>query len=272
MKFIKIFKGFFYGLIFGFTSPIPGVSAGTMAILLNVYEKFFNSINIAAAKKNIFFIISFLLGWVFALFGISNIIMFLFDNHSQIISFSFNGLIIGCIPLIYKKAAVNKIRINNIAVFLAAFVFMLFLAFYGDDLSTNQTLEQLGGMTPFLLGWLFISSLISSMAMLIPGVGGSLMMFVFGIYAVYIEAIATLNPILLIIFIISMIFGVLAGIILTKKMLASYSQSLYFAILGFIIGSLFIIYPGFSLDITGLLSAVFAVFCMILAYRLSKKS
>ena len=257
-------------MIFGFTSPIPGVSAGTVAILLNVYEKFFNSISMAAAKKNLLSIISFLAGWGAALFGVSNLMIFLFDNHGQIISFSFIGLILGCIPVIYKKAITDKIKLKNIFIFFSAFAFMLFLAFYGGDLNMNSTLEQLGGITPALLGWLFLSSFISSMAMLIPGVGGSLMMFVFGVYTIYIEAIATLNPILLIVFMVSMILGVLAGIIVTKKMLVSYSQSLYFAILGFILGSLFIIYPGFSIDITGLLSVVFALLCAVLAYRFSK--
>ena len=225
----------------------------------------------AAAKKNRASIISFLFGWAFGLFGVSHIMVFLFDNHGQIIAFSFIGLISGCLPMIYKKATTDKVRLRNVTIFFFAFVFMLFLAFYGGDLNTNSSIEQLGGITPFLLGWVFVSSFIASMAMLIPGIGGSLMMFVFGIYTIYIEAISTLNPVLLTVFVVSMILGVLAGIALTKKMLASYSQSLYFAILGFIIGSLFIIYPGFSVDIAGALSVVFAVLCAVLAYWLSKK-
>ena len=55
--------------------------------------------------------------------------------------------------------------------------------------------------------------------MLVPGVGGSLMMLVMGIYALYIEAVSTLNIILLVTFGISMVLGVLAGIIITKKIL-----------------------------------------------------
>ena len=81
----KTAVGFLYGLIFGFGSPVPGVSAGTVAILLNVYDKFFNSINIEAAKKNFASIVSFLLGWAVGLFGISRIMMFLFDYYGQAI-------------------------------------------------------------------------------------------------------------------------------------------------------------------------------------------
>ncbi|MCL2565137.1 MAG: DUF368 domain-containing protein [Defluviitaleaceae bacterium] len=268
---IKSIKGFVYGLIFGFASPIPGVSAGTMAILLNVYEKFFNSISVDMVKKNLVITISFLLGWFFGLFGISNIMMFLIDNYGQIIFFSFIGLIVGSLPMIYKKAVAEKVKPKNVSIFFIALAFMIFATFFGGDFYTNSTLYELGGITFMLLGWIFVASFLSSMAMLIPGVGGSLMMLIFGIYTIYIEAVATINLIVLAVFVVSMVFGVLAGIVLTKKMLDSYSQTLYFSILGFIIGSLFIIYPGFSVDIEGLLSIMFAVLFAALAYWLSKK-
>ena len=258
-------------MIFGFASPIPGISAGTMAILLNVYEKFFNSVSVDAIMRNWMFTASFLFGWAFGLFAVSSMMMFLFDNHGQIIFFCFIGLILGCLPMIYEKATTEKTRVKNVVMFFLALAFMFFLAFYGGDLNSNSTLEQIGGMTPAILVWVFFSSLISSMAMLIPGVGGSLMMLIFGIYAIYIEAISTLNPVMLSVFVISMVLGVLAGIVFTKKMLDSYSQTLYFSILGFIIGSLFIIYPGFSIDMEGILSVVLAFLSAVFAYRLSKK-
>ncbi|MDR0462685.1 MAG: DUF368 domain-containing protein [Pseudomonadales bacterium] len=268
---MKLIKCFAYGLIFGFGSPIPGVSAGTVAILLNVYDSFFKSISIAYAKKNILPIISFLLGWTVGLLSISNTMMFLFDHHGQIISFAFMGLILGCVPLIYKKSSVKKIKIRHIAIFIIAFALMVFLAFHGGDLMTNNTLEQLGGTTPALLAWIFIASTISSMAILIPGVGGSLIMIVFGIYTIYIETLASLNLTVLAVFAASMVLGVLLGIIVIKKMLATCPQLLYCAILGFVVGSLLIIYPGFSIDITGLLSIVLACLGFVFAYCLSKK-
>jgi len=267
----KIMMGFVYGLIFGLTSPIPGVSAGTVAILLNVYDKFFSNINMAAAKKNILSVISFLAGMVGGLLGISKIIMFLFDNHGQIIKFAFIGLIVGCLPSIYKKATAGKIEIKNSIIFLCAFTIMVFLAFWGGDLATNNTIEQFGDITPAILAWLFFASFVSSMAMLIPGVGGSLMLIVFGIYTVYLEAVSTLNVIILIVFVVSMGLGVLTGIVIIKKLLDFLSIQLYSAISGFIIGSLLIIYPGLSMNAEGLLSIVLACLCFKFAYWLSKK-
>lgn len=271
MDIIKIIKGSVYGLVFGFASPIPGVSAGTMAILLNVYESFFTTISLDVVKKNRIFTISFLSGWLLGLFGISSIMIFLIENYEQIIFFSFIGLILGSLPMIYKKATVEKVRVRNVSMFFIALAFMFFTAFYGGNLSTNATIAELGGVTLSLLAWVFFASFISSMAMLIPGVGGSLIMLILGIYTIYIESISTLNVTLLSVFIVSMVFGVMAGVVFTKKMLTYYSQTLYFSILGFIIGSLLIIYPGFSMDIEGLISAVFALAFAALAYWLSKR-
>jgi len=266
----KIILGFIYGLIFGFASPIPGVSAGTMAILLNVYDKFFSSFNRAFLKRNVPSVILFLLGWAIGLFGISRIVIFLFDNHGQIISFAFIGLIIGCLPLIYKKATDGKQELKNFFVFLVAFGCMAFLAFFGGDLATNTTIYQLG-INPLTLTWLFIASFVSSMAMLIPGVGGSLMMIAFGIYTIYLESVSTFNIPVLIIFAVSMVLGVLAGIVITRKLLKTFSKLLYSAICGFIVGSLLIIFPGISVDFESLLSIVVGFVCFGFAYWLSKK-
>ena len=59
------------------------------------------------------------------------------------------------------------------------------------------------------------------------------MMYVFGIYVIYIEAVATLNVVILSVLVAGMILGVLAGIVLTKKLLKSFTQELYCAALTF---------------------------------------
>ena len=268
---IRNLKGFAYGLIFGFASPIPGVSAGSIAVFLNVYDKFFNTISVATVKKNWLYTICFLLGWAVGLFGVSNIIIYLLENHRMIISFCFIGLILGCVPLIYKKATRDKVKPVNISFFVIALAFMVFLAFQSGDLSSGRTIEQLGDITPAVLAWIFLLSFISSAAMLIPGIGGSLMMFVLGIYTIYVESVSSLNLILLATFVVSMILGVLAGIALTKKILEAFPQALYFAVLGFVIGSLLIIFPGFSINMEGLLAIVSLAVFTVFGYWLAKK-
>lgn len=259
-------------MLYGAASPIPGISGGTLFVFFNIYEDFFHSASFANVKKNVPLLIAFLLGSAVGLLGISQVIMHLLTYYEQIMYFSFIGLILGCIPMIYKKTTVDKIKRTNVAIFIIALSFMIFLALMGGEVYTNVSLEQLGGVTPAIVTWVFIASFISAIAMLIPGVGGSIMMLAFGIYTIYIEALSTLDPLMISVLLISMALGILAGIKIIKNMLVSRPQTLYGAILGFIIGSIFIVFPGFSMDLEGLLSIIFMVACTILAYRLTKKT
>jgi putative membrane protein len=263
-------KGIIFGIVFGATSPIPGVSGGSLAVFANVFEDFFLSASWSGMKKNILFIAAFIAGTACGLYGVSHGIAFLLNHYGQILLFAFMGLILGCTPSIYKKAKAQEVNYADYTVLVLAFALMVVLAIIGGD-STNSTLEQLGGVTPGLLAWFFAASFFSSIAILIPGVGGSIMMLAFGIYAVYIEAMQTLNPVILAVLVPSMVLGIIAGIKIIRQTLISAPGKLYCAILGFMLGSLFVVYPGFSFDLTGALSAVSAVGCAFLAVRLSRE-
>ena len=270
MRGITSTKGFIFGLIFGSLSPVPGISAGTLAVFFNIYEQFFTVFTWENVKKNVPFFVLFAVGSVVGLLGVSNLLMFLMEYYQQMLLFSFKGLIIGCVPMVYSKARTDRLKPMNVGVFAVSLGIMLFIAFFGE-LGANMTLEQLGGISPLLVMWVFTASFVSSASMLIPGFGGSLAMLVFGIYAIYIEAISTVNWVMLAVFIISMGLGLWVGIRLIKKLLKTHAKTLYSAILGFVIGSIFIMYPGFELGMEGFLSVVLACVFAVLAYKFSKE-
>ena len=185
--------------------------------------------------------------------------------------FSFIGLILGCVPMIHKKATAQKLKRINVAIFIIALSFMIFLTFTSGSEHANQSLEELGGITPLIVVWVFIASFVSSTAMLIPGVGGSVMMLAFGIYTIYIEAISSLDPIMLPILLISMVLGILVSIKIIKELLVSHPQTLYGAILGFMIGSVFLVFPGFYWGLEGFIAIISMVVCGAFSYYLGKK-
>jgi putative membrane protein len=262
--------GFGYGILFGFLSPIPGVSTGTIAILLNVYDKIFTNLTWDAIKKHLPMVIAIAIGCGAGLLGVSRVMVFLFENYAMIVSFAFIGLILGCLPVMYIKAFDGKIQIRNSVVFLVALGIMVYLAFFGNDLATNRTIAELGALTSGVYGWLFFTSLLSSMAMLIPGVGGSLMMIAFGIYTVYLESISTFHMSILGLFVASMIIGLGIGAVITKILLERYTRMLYAAISGFIVGSFLIIFPSVSFSWELPVAIVLAVVGFITAFRLSR--
>ena len=308
---MKYLKMIIFGFTYGVTSPVPGVDGGTIFILFNQYEKFIHAANFKDVRKKLHNVLPFVLGCLVGLFGISNLMMYLLNNHEMITYFSFAGLILGCVPLIYKKSALNisehKIKIKNIAIFAVALALMLALAFTGAGMDadtnayryphpsansyqnpySNSVLASQNGSEPLpgatgqvyqqygaavALAWIFFASAISAVGMLIPGVGGAILMLVLGIYTIYVEALATLDIVTLAALVSGMLVGILSGIRIVKKILITYPGELYCAILGFAVGSIFVVLPGFSASFEGAIAIGFAALFAVLAYLLSKKS
>ena len=266
----KIIIGLSYGLLFGFLSPIPGMSMGTLAIMLNIYDKIFANLSYSIIKKNAPMVLAVVVGWAIGLMSISNIMVFLFENYLIPVSFAFIGLVAGCLPSIYKKAAEQKLEIQHLVVFILAFGIMVTIAVFGGDMANNRSISEMGGVTPRVLVWLFVAGTFSSMSMLIPGIGGSLIMIVFGIYNVFLESIATFNLPILGIFIAAMIIGLSAGAIITKLLLQKYFRMFYSVIGGFIFGSLIFMFPGLVLSWQMPIAIVLAGICFWASYRLSR--
>ena len=268
---MKPLKMAVFGITFGVASPIPGLDGGTFFILFNVYEDFINSAKLSAVKEKWRSWLPFLIGCALGLFGVSNLMLFLLRNHELIMYYSFVGLIIGCIPMIYKKSAFNRANADfsavNIAIFAIALAVMIFLAYIADRSGGDTNLYAYS--TAVSLAWIFFAAAISALGLLIPGVGGALLMLVLGIYTVYIEALAGFDFIVLITLAAGMVFGILSGLRLVRKILRVYPTRLYCAILGFTIGSVYVVIPGFSANVEGALAILFCALFVVVAYKLS---
>jgi putative membrane protein len=276
MKFepIKTIKNFVYGVVLGSTVLMPGISAGTIGVVLNEYDSFFNSIsfNPKDLKKQLDFIIPFLIGCALIIMLLSNIMLFLLDKHYQIMYFCFIGMVLGCAPIVIKHIRVEPVRHKNIIAFVAALALMLFMTFTGSDEHANRTLEQFGGISPGLIALIIIASFLSAIAMLVPGISGSLILLIMGTYTVSVEAITNLNLIILICYGAGLVLGLIVGVKLIQYLLKTYGPILFSAILGLIIGAVFNLYPGFSFDLTGALSIIFAAGLAFLPYLISKRN
>jgi putative membrane protein len=140
-----------------------------------------------------------------------------------------------------------------------------------DGSNANKTLEQLGGISPTVLIWIFFAGFISAMAMMIPGISGSIVMLMLGAYTVSVEAVSTFNiPIVLVVG-LGIILGSLSGIRLIRTILTLHPQIVYCAVLGLITGSIFIIYPGFSRDAEGAIALLFAFLFIVITGIFSKR-
>jgi len=277
LAYLAYLRDFIYGIIMGLTSTIPGISFGTIAILLNFYEKFLDAVSIVNIKKNLAFLIPLIVGCIMGIFSFSRLVTYLLTHHEMVTYFSFIGMIIGCTPMIYKRAnfsKVDKIRWIHVTVFVFGFLFMFFMAFIAfmnDASNVNQTLAQIGGLSVSVLTWIFFAGFFSGMAMMIPGISGAVVMLMFGAYTVAVEAVSTFNIPLLLAVGSGVILGSLSGVKLIKIILAHKPKIVYCTVLGLIIGSVFIIFPGFSADREGVFAIIFAIAFMFISAVFSRK-
>ena len=261
---MEFLKNVLYGAIIGVANIVPGVSGGTMAVILGIYDKLLGSISFKNLKQNIMFLLPVAIGGGAGILALSKAMKFLLTNCPIATNFAFMGLILGSIPMIWKRARNPKgdpkgessISPVNIIFFVIALVFMLVLAFLNRDSIENSIRTQL---TPVLALQLFFVSITSAFAMLLPGISGSFVMLLLGSYSTVITAISDLNILLLMPVAAGCLVGLLLGAVLISRLMKKFPQATYMAILGLIAGSLFSIYPGFVLGVEGIIAILLLV-------------
>ncbi len=254
----------------GISDLIPGVSGGTIALVLGIYHSLISAINGLFSrewKKHVLFLLPLGLGIGVALLSISHVIDWLLAEYPQPTFFFFLGLIIGIIPLLLKEIQYRQSFRPLHYVLLAIGAVIV-----GSTVLINRN-ELTAVMSH--LGWtdyalLFAAGWLASSAMILPGISGSFIFLLLGVYPTVINALSTFNiPV-----IITIGSGIAIGLVLTSKlisiMLVKFKIATYAVMIGFIFGSIVVIYPGIEANIplflVSVLSLVAGTFC---AYLLS---
>ena len=192
-KYIDIIRNVIYGCIIGIANIIPGVSGGTMAVMLNIYDKLISSFTGLRKnfKQSMKFLILILVGGGIGIVVFSKLIKYLISVCPLPTCFFFIGLIVGSMPLVFRKALEKKFRIYSLIplfIFLAGMIVLSFIHTEGQDTASAEF--QLS-----FANWMFLfaASAVAAMCMIIPGVSGSMILMVFGIYANIIGAISDLT-------------------------------------------------------------------------------
>ena len=261
-----------HGMLIGIANAIPGVSGGTMAVILNIYDKIMYALSPKNLKQNFKFLAPLGLGAVLGVFLLSNVIVAAMENSPVILNFCFIGLVLGSLPAIYKRAKGDKLHNHNWIFFALGLGVMIFMTFVNPEATTNKTIAEFGGVSMELCLWFAFTGAIGCIAMILPGLSGSLVLLLFGTYGAIMESIATFNLLLIGSACLGILAGGALGVKVIKKMLRSHPQALYFTILGLMVGSMIIIWPGFSLDIQGFIALAGFIGFTLIAYFMSRDS
>jgi len=275
------------GMLIGIANIIPGVSGGTMAVSLGIYDKLISSVSglLKNPKKSIRTLFPIILGCGIGIVAFTYAIEYLLSRHTFVTCMAFVGLILGGIPILFsslKKELAkgpSKIGLSGILAFAVLFAVAVFLPMMNAEDEVLKTFS----VTPGIMVSLFFVGVIASATMVVPGVSGSLVMMILGYYygiintiKSFLDALKALDMAGLVHgFALLMPFGigVLLGIFLIAKLITflfgKFGVQTYCAIFGLIIASPFAIFyntgalsPSHTLGVGQvLLGLVAAVLC-----------
>ena len=270
---IEIIKG----MIIGIANVIPGLSGGTIAVSMGIYEKLIHTINnifktpFKCIKEIWTYIVGIGLGIVVAVFGIT----YLFEVSPIPTAMLFVGLVLGAIPTIGGKIDernISKRDIITFVVFLAVIIAVPFLK------GTVATINE-GSITTYII--VFLLGIVAAATMVVPGVSGSMILMAFGYYEYIMSTISSFikatvsfdfalafdELLVLAPFGIGVLIGIIAIAKLIEWLLEHHEKTVYWGILGLLVASPFPII--INLDMSGIsivVAIVSVVACVVGAY------
>ena len=257
------------GMVIGVSNVIPGVSGGTMAVVMGIYDKIIYSVNnfFKDIKKNILFLGTLGIGAVLGILLFTNIIDYLLKNYNEETNFFFIGLILGTAPLLFKKVTENKVKAGNLIGLIIGFIIVAGLAILEKVFPDAAFLSTI--FKPNAIGF-FVAGFIAAATMILPGISGAFVLLLIGLYEPIIEIVKSFDIINMGIVGIGVISGFLLMTKLIEKIFNTYPQAAYCIIFGLVLGSVFVIFPGFTFGVMGIVSVISLILGFLIAYAIGK--
>lgn len=248
---------FIKGIVLGIAFIIPGVSGGTLAVLMGIYEElieaasnFYKGFN--NFKKYFLYLLPIVAGVLVSITICAKVIKYGLEKAPIITILVFLGLIIGGIPKLFKSVN-RKPGIKDFSFMLIGIIIVLVMMIVdkGSNSVSFSNMSTLGYISLFLVGML------ASATMVVPGISGSFTLMLIGYYEPILNLVNDItsfnNLSHNIILIIPFLLGVFVGIIVIAKiiewMLKKYHDATYYVIIGFVLSSIIsVLYQVFSYD------------------------
>lgn len=227
------------GAAVGGTMLVPGVSGGSMAMILGAYDQLVSAVASFTKHKrdSILFLGLFSLGGILGMVLFARPILFLIQKFPMVMLYFFTGAVAGGIPMIVQKARVSRVS-WKLLLYPAAGMFLVVLAARAPSSYFADPKRQVSA-------WLLVlAGVLAAVALVLPGISVSYFLLLLGLYDKAMRAIAGFD----LSFLFPLGVGLLLGILLCTKLLERAMerkpQITYLLILGFILGSVAEIFPG----------------------------
>lgn len=245
----NMLKNLIKGMMIGIANIIPGVSGGTLAVSMGIYDKLIHCIThiISEFKESIKFLLPIFAGAGIALIALTFVIQALFDYYPIPTNLLFIGLIIGGLPPVIDKVKGHSVTIGQIVAGILFFTLVVGMAMLGSDGSKEVSLD-VNILT--IIKLLFVG-IIAAATMIVPGVSGSMVLLILGYYQPIIRQITLFCTalvsfdmqglidgfLILFPFGLGVIIGILGIAKIIEIIFVKYPMHAYYAIIGLIAAS-----------------------------------
>ena len=258
----KLIRNFINGVAFGITETVPGVSAGTIAIILGFYAELIGAVNNFGKepKKSLKLLVPLLIGAAAGMLTFGSISSYLLHNHSFPTMTFFIGLIMGIIPIIYSKVKPQgrMFNLKEAALILIPVILLFVISNIKNALGGGENAADAAkNIDGFYMLFIFFSGILAAAALIIPGISGSFVLLLLGVYPIVIDSLASVRLWFadianggLFLNILKVLGPLAAGIIigglsmarLIEKLLRNHYKTVYLIILGLVAGSVYALF------------------------------
>lgn len=262
---MKSLSNFIKGIFIGSGAILPGISSGVICMVLGLYEKLLDSVLnfFKDIKENFKFLFPIVSGAIIGILMFSNVILYCFNIIPCQTKSLFIGLLLGSISLL----ANSNIQENNYKdnksqyiSFLICFLIGLGLIYLENIIGTNN--EYIPNQFSFL--FLILSGFFMSLGIVVPGVSSTIILMLLGVYNTYLSAISVININVLFPIMLGAGIGSIAFMKIIQKFLNKYHSQTIFGIIGFSLGSVLILYPGYSFNLESFISIIVLILGFII--------
>jgi len=245
------------GFCMALADSVPGVSGGTIAFILGFYDKFINSLDdLMYGKKEskiqaLKFLIKIGIGWGLGMILAMLFLTKVFESHIYQVSSLFMGFILLSIPVIIKEEKESlKGKYYNIFFTLIGIVLVSLITYFNPVASNGEGGVDITNLNFGLGLYIFVVGMVAISAMVLPGISGSTLLLIFGLYFPITTGIREFLHLHfeyflpLCLFGIGVIIGILLVIRLIKLALKHARSQTIYCIIGLMIGSFYAIIMG----------------------------
>ncbi len=244
------------GFCMALADSVPGVSGGTIAFLMGFYDKFVGSLDdlISGTKEKrkeaVLYLIKLGIGWAIG-FGLAVVILTAtFEKHIYQVSSLFIGFILAAIPIvIHEEKDCLKKRIPMIFMVLIGIAVVVLITYFNPTGGSSNNID-FGNLKLGMYLYIFMAGAVAICAMILPGISGSTLLLIFGLYMPIISSIKEilgfnfkmLPPVIA--FALGIVVGVISIIKIIRRALEKHRAATVFLIIGLMIGSFYAIVMG----------------------------